>query len=50
LELIKRYYPDIKAIVDEEGFLTDQKKALFDITKAQKELGYEPQLTWRDYA
>ena len=49
LELIKHYYPDIKAIVNEEEFLVNEKKALFDITKAQKELGYEPKLTWRDY-
>lgn len=49
LKLIKRYYPDVKAIVNEEEFLVNEKKALFDITKAQKELRYEPKLTWRDY-
>lgn len=50
LELIKRYYPEIKMIVNKEGFLVNDKRALFDITKAQRELGYEPKMTWRDYA
>jgi len=49
LELIKRYYPDVKMILNEEGFLLDKKKALFDITKAQKDLGYEPKFTWREH-
>jgi len=49
LDLIRRYYPDVKMISNKERFLTEKKKALFDITKAQKELGYKPKFTWRDH-
>jgi nucleoside-diphosphate-sugar epimerase len=49
LDLIRRYYPDVKMILNKEDFLTEKKKALFDITKAQKELGYRPKFTWQDH-
>ena len=49
LELIKRYYPDVAHIRNETGFLKDAYRALFDISKAQRELGYSPQYTWRDF-
>ena len=49
LELIRRYFPDVKCIKNETSFITDKYKALFDITKAQKELGYQPKFTWRDF-
>lgn len=49
LELIRRYYPEVKYIRNETDFLKDPYRALFDISKAQKELGYNPQYTWRDF-
>ena len=49
LELIRRYFPDVKYIKNETSFITDKYRALFDISKAQKELGYQPKYTWRDF-
>ncbi len=49
IELIRRYYPDVKRIKNENSFITDRHRALFDIGKAQKELGYQPRFTWRDF-
>lgn len=49
LELIKRYYPDVKMILNKEGFLIKKNRALFDITKAQTDLKYKPKFTWRDH-
>jgi len=49
LELVKLYYPEVKFILNPTGFLTDKKRALFDISKAQKALGYKPKFNWRDY-
>jgi nucleoside-diphosphate-sugar epimerase len=47
LELIRRYYPEVKLILNENDFLADKNKALFDISKARRELGYKPRFTWR---
>jgi len=49
LELVKLYYPEVKSILNKNGFLADKKRTLFDISKAQKELGYKPKFNWRDY-
>lgn len=48
LELVRRYYPEVKSILNENEFLTSKGKALFDISKAEKELGYKPRFTWRE--
>lgn len=48
LELVRLYYPKVRFISNETGFLVNKKKALFDISKAQKELGYEPKFSWRE--
>lgn len=47
LELIRMYYPKVPLISNKSGFLADKKRALFDISKAQKELGYKPKFSWR---
>lgn len=49
LELVKLYYPEVKFISNSAAFLADKKRALFDISKAQKELGYKPKFNWRYY-
>jgi len=49
LELVKLYYPKVKFISNKNRFLADKKRTLFDISKAQKELGYRPKFNWRDY-
>jgi len=49
LGLIKRHYPEVKCISNKDGFLTNPNKALYDITKAKRELAYQPRFTWRDY-
>ena len=49
LELLKLYYSEVKFISNRNEFLTDKKRALFDISKAQKELGYKPKFNWRAY-
>lgn len=49
LELVKQFYPEVKWINNADGFLLEPYKALFDISKAKQELGYQPKITWRDY-
>jgi len=49
LELVKLFYPEVKSISNRNGFQIDKKRALFDISKAQKELGYKPKFNWRAY-
>jgi len=49
LELIRKYYPNTKVINNETNFIDNKFAALFDITKAKKELGYKPKFTWRDF-
>ncbi|MCL4459910.1 MAG: NAD(P)-dependent oxidoreductase [Chloroflexi bacterium] len=48
LELVKTYYPYVKWISNEDGFITSKRGALFAISKAKWELGYQPQFTWHD--
>jgi nucleoside-diphosphate-sugar epimerase len=45
LELARLYYPKAKILYEKE-FHLNRKKALFDISKAQKELGYQPKVNW----
>jgi len=49
LELIRRYFPDVKYIKNKTSFISDKYRTLFDISKAQAELGYQPKFTWRDF-
>lgn len=48
LQLIRKYYPEIKFVKNENSFISGKNRALFDISKAKKELGYNPKYTWRD--
>jgi nucleoside-diphosphate-sugar epimerase len=49
LELVSRFYPDVKDIKDLELFRLEPDRALFDISKARKGLCYEPTHTWKEY-
>lgn len=46
LELIKKCYPEIKSI--SYKYLVDSHKALFDISKAERILGYAPKYDWHN--
>jgi nucleoside-diphosphate-sugar epimerase len=48
LEIAGLYYPGVP-IRNPELFLANPKKPLFDITKAQKDLGYKPRFHWKDW-
>jgi len=48
LRIAKFFYPEVP-IRDPVAFLIDKKKPLFDISKAQKELGYRPRQNWREF-
>lgn len=48
LEIAKLYFPGVP-VHNLELFLADEKKPLFDITRAQKELGYRPKFHWKDW-
>ncbi len=47
LELIKRYYPNVPALLRPAEFVSDEHRTLFDISKAREMLGYKPEYTWR---
>jgi nucleoside-diphosphate-sugar epimerase len=47
LDLIRKYYPD--AQVNEDLYRAEPQYPLYDISKARKLLGYDPQYTWRDF-
>ena len=49
LDLIRQYYQEVKLISNENGFLIDKKRALFNISKAKEKLGYEPLHNWEEY-
>lgn len=49
LELVKEYYPHVKSILKWDEFVANRSQALWDISKAKKELGYKPEWTWREY-
>ena len=48
IKLAKYFYPGVP-ILDALSFLVDKKRPLWDITKAQKELGYRPEYSWEEY-
>lgn len=50
LELIKRFYPDVQQLRNRARFLVEEHAPLWDIGRARRELGYEPQHSWREYA
>lgn len=49
IKLAKYFYPDVR-ISNPLVFLVDKKRALWDISKAQKELGYNPLHNWQEYS
>jgi len=49
IDLIKMYFPTTKEIRNNNGFLLERYGAIFDISKARKELGYNPKFNWREY-
>lgn len=46
LELIKGYYPQVP-LINERSFVENPCRSLIDISKANKELGFQPQYSWR---
>ncbi len=46
LKLVKTLYPNVP-IHDADEFVRNPKKALWSISKAQKELKFEPEFNWR---
>jgi len=48
IKLAKYFYPGVQ-ILDPLSFLVDKKRPLWDITKAQIELGYRPEYSWEEY-
>jgi len=48
IKLAHYFYPGVP-IRNPVDFIIDRKKALFDITKAQKELGYRPEFNWKEF-
>ncbi|MEM2915447.1 MAG: hypothetical protein QXH91_08645, partial [Candidatus Bathyarchaeia archaeon] len=48
LEIVRLYFPGVP-VKNPELFLAERKKPLFDITKAQRDLGYRPKFHWRDW-
>ncbi len=46
LELIQRCYPEVKS-VSREYFAGAEDRSLYDISKARKMLGYNPQYNWK---
>jgi nucleoside-diphosphate-sugar epimerase len=48
LEIVRLYFPGVQ-VRNPELFLAEKKKPLYDITKAQRELGYRPKFHWKDW-
>jgi nucleoside-diphosphate-sugar epimerase len=48
LKLAKYFYPEVP-IRDPLIYLIDKERALWDISKARKELGYKPLYNWKEY-
>jgi len=48
IKIAKTFYPGVP-LMNPVDFLVDRKKTLFDISKAQKELGYIPRFNWREF-
>jgi len=49
IKLAKYFYPNVR-ISNSLVFLVDKKRALWDISKAQKELGYKASYNWQEYS
>ena len=47
LKLIERYYPSVP-VIDECSFVENPNRSPVDISKAERELGFEPQYSWRE--
>lgn len=48
LKLAKFLYPEVP-VRDSLAFTDDKKKPLWDITKAQREIGYSPKFKWEEF-
>jgi nucleoside-diphosphate-sugar epimerase len=48
LKIAQCFYPDVP-ILDPEAFQRDKKKTLFKFSKAEKELGFKPRFSWREF-
>ncbi|MFQ6096253.1 MAG: NAD-dependent epimerase/dehydratase family protein [Armatimonadota bacterium] len=48
LDLVNRYLPETKCVRNPAQFAEDPYRTLFDISKAQRLLGYQPRYNWRD--
>lgn len=48
LKLAQYFYPGVP-IRNQVAFFIDPKKALWDISKAQRELGYRPKFSWTEF-
>lgn len=48
MKLAQYFYPDVP-IHNPVVFLVDKKRALWDISRARKELGYRPLHNWKEY-
>lgn len=48
IKLAKFLYPEVP-LRNPLAFVIDKKKPLFDISKAQRELGYRPKFNWREF-
>ena len=48
IKLAKYFYPEV-AIREPLIYFVDKKRALWDISKARKELGYKPVHNWKEY-
>lgn len=48
LKIAQFFYPSVP-IRNPEIFLIDKKRTLWDVSKAQRELGFRPKFNWREY-
>jgi nucleoside-diphosphate-sugar epimerase len=48
IKIAQMFYPGVP-LRNPVVFLADKKAPLYDISKAQKELGFAPKLNWKDY-
>ncbi len=49
LDLVREFYSDVELIKNTAGFLREPHRALWDISKAEEELGFKPRFNWRGY-
>lgn len=48
LQLARYFYPEV-SVRDPLGYLVDKKRALWDISKARKDLGFRPVHHWKEF-